>query len=90
LGLSPGTTRSSPWIVADRKVGAWYGRAHLRTDAEDINALLEQLKLDHVKVLGWSDGGIIGLLLTIHHPDKVSMLAVMGANLEPDAPTHGR
>jgi pimeloyl-ACP methyl ester carboxylesterase len=23
--------------------------------------------------------------LTIHHPDKVSMLAVMGANLEPDA-----
>jgi pimeloyl-ACP methyl ester carboxylesterase len=35
--------------------------------------------------LGWSDGGIIGLLLTIHHPDKVAMLAVMGANLEPDA-----
>ena len=53
--------------------------------AEDINALLEHLKLDHVKVLGQSDGGIIGLLLTIHHPDKVSMLAVMGANLEPGA-----
>jgi pimeloyl-ACP methyl ester carboxylesterase len=53
--------------------------------AEDINALLENLKLDHVKVLGQSDGGIIGLLLTLHHPDKVGMLAVMGANLEPDA-----
>jgi pimeloyl-ACP methyl ester carboxylesterase len=53
--------------------------------AEDVNALLEHLKLDHVKVLGQSDGGIIGLMLTIHHPDKVSMLAVMGANLEPDA-----
>jgi pimeloyl-ACP methyl ester carboxylesterase len=53
--------------------------------AEDVNALLEHLRLDHVKVLGQSDGGIIGLLLTIHHPDKVSMLAVMGANLEPDA-----
>jgi pimeloyl-ACP methyl ester carboxylesterase len=53
--------------------------------AEDVNALLEHLKLDHVKVLGQSDGGIIGLLLTIHHPGKVSMLAVMGANLEPDA-----
>lgn len=52
--------------------------------AEDSNALLDHLKLDHVKVLGWSDGGIIGLLLAIHHPDKVSMLAVMGANLEPD------
>lgn len=52
---------------------------------EDVNALLEHLRLDHVKVLGQSDGGIIGLLLTIHHPDKVSMLAVMGANLEPGA-----
>jgi len=53
--------------------------------AEDTNALLDHLKLDHVKVLGWSDGGIIGLLLAIHHPDKVGMLAVMGANLVPEA-----
>jgi len=52
--------------------------------ADDTNAFLEHVKLAHVKVLGWSDGGIIGLLLTLHHPDKVSMLAVMGANLEPD------
>jgi pimeloyl-ACP methyl ester carboxylesterase len=53
--------------------------------AEDTNALLNHLRLRQVKVLGWSDGGIIGLLLTIHHPDKVGMLAVMGANLQPDA-----
>jgi pimeloyl-ACP methyl ester carboxylesterase len=52
--------------------------------SEDTNALLEHLTLDHVRVLGWSDGGIIGLLLAIRHPDKVSMLALMGANLEPD------
>ena len=53
--------------------------------ADDVDALLDRLKLDHVKVLGWSDGGVVGLLLAIHHPDKVGMLAVMGANLEPDA-----
>jgi pimeloyl-ACP methyl ester carboxylesterase len=53
--------------------------------AEDVDALLDHLKLDHVKVLGWSDGGVVGLLLAIRHPDKVGMLAVMGANLEPDA-----
>jgi pimeloyl-ACP methyl ester carboxylesterase len=53
--------------------------------AEDTNALLNHLRLTQVKVLGWSDGGIIGLLLTIRHPEKVSMLAVMGANLQPDA-----
>jgi pimeloyl-ACP methyl ester carboxylesterase len=68
------------------------GKSELGTTAltyegmtDDVNALLEHLRLDHVKVLGQSDGGIVGLLLTIHHPDKVSMLAVMGANLEPDA-----
>ena len=53
--------------------------------AEDSNALLDYLSLRQVEVLGWSDGGIIGLLLTIRHPEKVSMLAVMGANLQPDA-----
>ena len=52
---------------------------------EDTNALLDHLRLKQVKVLGWSDGGIIGLLLTIRHPEKVGMLAVMGANLQPDA-----
>jgi len=52
--------------------------------AEDTNALLDHLGLRQVKVLGWSDGGIIGLLLTIHHPEKVSKLAIMGANLQPD------
>jgi pimeloyl-ACP methyl ester carboxylesterase len=53
--------------------------------AEDTNALLDHLRLKQVEVLGWSDGGIIALLLTIHHPEKVRMLAVMGANLRPDA-----
>jgi pimeloyl-ACP methyl ester carboxylesterase len=53
--------------------------------AEDTNALLNHLGLKMVKVLGWSDGGIVGLLLTIRHPEKVAMLAVMGANLQPDA-----
>ena len=52
---------------------------------EDSNALLQHLNLKQVKVLGWSDGGILGLLLAIHHPDKVSRLAVMGANLVPEA-----
>jgi pimeloyl-ACP methyl ester carboxylesterase len=51
--------------------------------AEDLNAMLDNLALKSVRVLGWSDGGILGLLLAIHHPDKVSKLAIMGANLEP-------
>jgi len=52
--------------------------------ADDLNALLDSLYLDSCYVIGWSDGGINGLLLAIRHPDKVKKLAVTGANLWPD------
>lgn len=49
--------------------------------AEDVHSLLDQLKLAKIHVLGWSDGGITGLILAMKHPDRVKKLAVMGANL---------
>src|SRR3954468_16222837 len=52
--------------------------------ADDLNALLDSLKLDSCYAIGWSDGGINGLLLGIRHPSKVKKLAVTGANLWPD------
>ena len=52
--------------------------------ADDFNALLDTLHLDSCYVIGWSDGGIDGLLLAMRHPDKVKKLAVTGANLWPD------
>lgn len=52
--------------------------------ADDLNALLDKLNVKQANVIGWSDGGINGLLLAIHHPDKVKKLAVTGANLWPD------
>jgi pimeloyl-ACP methyl ester carboxylesterase len=51
--------------------------------ADDLNELLEQLNLKSVYLLGCSDGGITGLLMAIKYPDKVSKLAIMGANLLP-------
>ena len=56
---------------------------NLMTD--DLNALLDSLHKDSCYVIGWSDGGIEGLLLAINHPKKVKKLAVTGANLIPDA-----
>lgn len=53
--------------------------------ADDYAALLEQLKIDSAYVIGWSDGGINGLLLAVRHPEKVKKLAVTGANLWPDS-----
>jgi pimeloyl-ACP methyl ester carboxylesterase len=52
---------------------------------DDLNALLDTLHLKSCNVIGWSDGGINGLLLAIRHPDKVKKLAVTGANLWPDS-----
>ena len=51
---------------------------------DDLNALLDTLHLNNCYVIGWSDGGINGLLLAMRHPDKVKKLAVTGANLWPD------
>ena len=53
--------------------------------AEDMNALLDSLHIASANVIGWSDGGINGLLLAIHHPEKVKKLVISGANLIPDA-----
>ena len=52
--------------------------------AEDVNLFLEKLKFKNINILGWSDGGNIGLILAMKHPDKVKRLAVMGANLYND------
>ncbi|WP_295669630.1 alpha/beta hydrolase [uncultured Mucilaginibacter sp.] len=52
---------------------------------DDLNALLDKLNLKSCYVIGWSDGGINGLLLAMRHPDKVKKLAVTGANLWPDS-----
>jgi pimeloyl-ACP methyl ester carboxylesterase len=52
--------------------------------ADDFAALLDHLKIDSVNVIGWSDGGINGLLLASRHPKKVKKMAVTGASLSPD------
>ncbi|MDE3236541.1 MAG: alpha/beta hydrolase [Bacteroidota bacterium] len=52
--------------------------------ADDYAALLSAMKIDSANVIGWSDGGINGLLLAMRHPEKVKMLAITGANLWPD------
>lgn len=53
--------------------------------ADDLAALLDALHLDSCYVIGWSDGGINGLLLAMRHPEKVKKLAITGANLWPDS-----
>jgi pimeloyl-ACP methyl ester carboxylesterase len=51
--------------------------------ADDYADLLDSLRVASTNVFGWSDGGNIGILMAIRHPQKVSKLAVSGANLWP-------
>jgi pimeloyl-ACP methyl ester carboxylesterase len=48
--------------------------------AKYMAALIDQLQLDSTYVMGWSDGGIIGLLLAEGRPDKVRKVIAVGAN----------
>ncbi len=52
--------------------------------AEDVAALLDRLNVRDCDVMGWSDGGIAGLDLAIHHPARVRHLVTFGANFRPD------
>lgn len=52
--------------------------------AADVVGLLDHLNFRNVNILGWSDGGITGLIMATRHPGYVNRLAVMGANLFPE------
>lgn len=51
--------------------------------ATDVLTLLDHLGIERVHVVGWSDGGIIGLELAIHHPERLGKLVAYGANYSP-------
>jgi len=52
--------------------------------AEDVVALMDRLHVTKARVVGWSDGGNVGLDLAIHHPGRISHLVTFGANFSPD------
>jgi pimeloyl-ACP methyl ester carboxylesterase len=60
---------------------------HYHDMAEDTVELMRQLEIESASVVGYSDGGIIGLDIAIHHPERVTRLAVSGANSRVDGYT---
>lgn len=51
--------------------------------ASDVLALLDYLEIDQVSLVGWSDGGIIGLDIAINNPERLNKLVAYGANYNP-------
>ncbi len=56
---------------------------HYQDIAEDIKCFIEKLELDRPMLYGFSDGGIVGLLIAIKYPTLLSRLITSGANLSP-------
>lgn len=52
--------------------------------SEDVVAVMQELKIDSAHIIGFGDGGIIGLYLAINHPARVRKLVAIGANYKVD------
>ena len=87
-----------PTLTAKRQVVAVEQQGHGHTAdidrpmsyeqmAEDTAALLQHLGIEGVDVLGFSDGGVVGLGLAIRYPALVRKLVVAGANYNVDGLT---
>jgi pimeloyl-ACP methyl ester carboxylesterase len=75
-------------IVADSR---GHGRSSRTEDpfgydlmSSDYLALLDYLKIDKVDLVGWSDGGIIGLDIAMSHPERLKHLFAQAANITTD------
>ena len=59
---------------------------------EFTSRLIDSLNIDSAYVMGWSDGGIMGILLAEKRPDKIRKVIAVGANnglrraIPPDIP----
>jgi pimeloyl-ACP methyl ester carboxylesterase len=52
--------------------------------ASDYLALLDFLKVDKTALIGWSDGGIIGIDIAMTHPGRLTRLYAQAANVTVD------
>jgi pimeloyl-ACP methyl ester carboxylesterase len=84
-----------PPLAAGHKVIVADSRGHGRSTrsakpfgyqlmADDYLALLDHLGIDRTALVGWSDGGIIGVDIAIRHPERLSRLFAFAANYTPE------
>ena len=83
-----------PALAKDHQVIVMDSRGHGRSSfdqvpisydlmASDVLALMDHLSLPKASILGWSDGGIIGLDIAINHPERLDKVVAYGANFDP-------
>ena len=91
LGSTLNWGNQVPVLMTNHKVVAVDSRGHGRSTrseqpfgyhlmASDVVALMDYLKIDRAAVVGWSDGGIIGIDIAINNPGRITKLFAFGAN----------
>jgi pimeloyl-ACP methyl ester carboxylesterase len=48
----------------------------------DVVAVMDALSVPRADVVGWSDGAILGLIMAMKHPDRVTKVFAFGANMD--------
>lgn len=82
-----------PSLLKDHTIIAWdppgYGKSnppkkfHLdfyQEDAEVAHNLMHRLDFASYSILGWSDGGITGMIMSAQQPEAVEKLVIWGSN----------
>lgn len=93
LGSSDGWAEQIAPFAEEYMVIVGDGRGHGRTNftdepisyglmTSDWLALLDYLEIDAIHLVGFSDGGIIGLEMAINHPDRLLSVVAYGANYD--------
>jgi pimeloyl-ACP methyl ester carboxylesterase len=57
---------------------------HYDDMATETISVIEQVAGGHAHLVGWSDGGIVALLVVLRRPDLVGRIVVIGANFHHD------
>lgn len=95
-GLSNGDhfVNQIPVLAKDHEVIVMDSRGHGRSSfndtpisysvmASDVLGLMDHLKIEKADIVGWSDGGIIGLEIALTHPERLNKVVAYGANYDP-------
>lgn len=95
-GLSNGDhfVNQIPVLAEDHQVIVMDSRGHGRSSfdetpisyevmASDVLGLMDHLEIDKADIVGWSDGGIIGLEIALTHPERLNKVVAYAANFDP-------
>ncbi len=83
-----------PALAKDHRVILIDSRGHGRSSrdarpytyelmASDVVGVMDALKIDRAAVVGWSDGAIIGLVMAMKYPERLTRVFAFAANMDP-------